>query len=120
MTWTIPVDVAVTYDDAQERFWALRVGEGEPRGLSAHGYVIWCAADGAASTREVADRIAEYAALGLAHFILSGYPHVEEAYHFGEGVRPRLVRRGLLSADDRVSEPIRGAFLPSLSPAGAS
>ena len=59
MTWTIPVDVAVTYDDAQERFWALRVGEGEPRGLSAHGYVIWCAADGAASTREVADRIAQ-------------------------------------------------------------
>ena len=69
---------------------------------------------------EVADRIAEYAALGLDHFILSGYPHVEEAYHFGEGVRPRLVRRGLLSADDRVSEPVRGAFLPSLSPAGAS
>ena len=69
---------------------------------------------------EVADRIAEYAALGLDHFILSGYPHVEEAYHFGEGVRPRLIRRGLLSADDRVSEPVRGAFLPSLSPAGAS
>ena len=69
---------------------------------------------------EVADRIAEYAALGLDHFILSGYPHVEEAYHFGEGVRPRLIRRGLLSADDRASEPVRGAFLPSLSPAGAS
>jgi alkanesulfonate monooxygenase len=69
---------------------------------------------------EVADRIAEYADLGLDHFILSGYPHVEEAYHFGEGVRPRLIQRGLLDADDRAAEPVRGAFLPSLTPASAS
>jgi len=69
---------------------------------------------------EVADRIEEYAALGLDHFILSGYPHVEEAYHFGEGVRPRLVRRGLLDADGHAHEPVRGAFLSSYEPAGAS
>lgn len=48
------------------------------------------------SHEEVADRIAEYAEIGLDHFILSGYPHLEEAYHFGEGVRPVLQRRGLL------------------------
>ncbi|WP_461168421.1 LLM class flavin-dependent oxidoreductase [Tsukamurella serpentis] len=65
---------------------------------------------------EVADLIAEYAALGLDHFILSGYPHLEEAYHFGEGVRPRLAARGLLSADGAPSEPVRGAFLPNLAP----
>ncbi len=47
------------------------------------------------SHAEVADRIAEYAALGLDHFILSGYPHLEEAYRFGEGVLPLLERRGL-------------------------
>ncbi|MCQ4121229.1 LLM class flavin-dependent oxidoreductase [Rhodococcus tibetensis] len=48
------------------------------------------------SHEEVADRIAEYAALGLDHFVLSGYPHLEESYRFGEGVRPVLERRGLV------------------------
>jgi alkanesulfonate monooxygenase len=47
------------------------------------------------SHTEVADRIAEYAALGITEFILSGYPHLEEAYWFGEGVLPELARRGL-------------------------
>ena len=42
------------------------------------------------SHTEVADRIEEYAALGLSEFILSGYPHLEEAYWFGEGVLPIL------------------------------
>lgn len=49
------------------------------------------------SHEEVADRIAEYASIGLDHFVLSGYPHLEEAFHFGEGVRPILERRGLAS-----------------------
>ena len=44
---------------------------------------------------EVADRIAEYAALGIDEFVLSGYPHLEELYWFGEGVVPELTRRGL-------------------------
>jgi alkanesulfonate monooxygenase len=47
------------------------------------------------SHQEVADRIEEYAALGIDEFILSGYPHLEEAYWFGEGVLPELARRGL-------------------------
>jgi alkanesulfonate monooxygenase len=45
---------------------------------------------------EVADRIAEYHALGFDEFIFSGYPHLEEAYWFGEGVMPVLRARGLL------------------------
>ncbi|MFE1732427.1 LLM class flavin-dependent oxidoreductase [Streptomyces bacillaris] len=49
------------------------------------------------SHAEVADRIEEYHALGVEHFVLSGYPHLEEAYWFGEGVTPELARRGLLS-----------------------
>ncbi|MEU6288160.1 LLM class flavin-dependent oxidoreductase [Streptomyces sp. NPDC046988] len=44
---------------------------------------------------EVAERIAEYHALGIDEFALSGYPHLEEAYWFGEGVLPRLAARGL-------------------------
>jgi alkanesulfonate monooxygenase len=42
------------------------------------------------SHAEVAERIREYAALGIEHVILSGYPHLEEAYQFGEGVMPLL------------------------------
>ncbi|MFT3671181.1 FMNH2-dependent alkanesulfonate monooxygenase [Aestuariivirga sp.] len=38
----------------------------------------------------VADRINAYADLGIDSFILSGYPHLEEAYRFAELVFPRL------------------------------
>jgi len=44
------------------------------------------------SHAEVAELIDGYRALGIEEFILSGYPHVEEAYWFGEGVRPLLDR----------------------------
>lgn len=49
------------------------------------------------SHEQVADRIAEYHELGLDEFILSGYPHLEEAFTFGEGVVPILAERGLLA-----------------------
>ncbi|WP_225783214.1 FMNH2-dependent alkanesulfonate monooxygenase [Xenophilus sp. Marseille-Q4582] len=44
------------------------------------------------SPEQVAARIEEYAALGIDAFILSGYPHLEEAYRFAELVFPRLPR----------------------------
>ncbi|MYT37839.1 LLM class flavin-dependent oxidoreductase [Streptomyces sp. SID8356] len=47
------------------------------------------------SHAEVAERIREYHALGIDEFVLSGYPHLEEAYWFGEGVLPRLAEAGL-------------------------
>lgn len=40
--------------------------------------------------QQVADRIKEYADLGLEYFILSGYPHLEEAHRFAELVFPLL------------------------------
>jgi alkanesulfonate monooxygenase len=49
---------------------------------------------------EVATRIAEYHELGIDEFILSGYPHLEEAYQMGEGVMPVLRARGLLPEPD--------------------
>ncbi|MFC7504563.1 LLM class flavin-dependent oxidoreductase [Nocardioides sp. CPCC 206347] len=51
------------------------------------------------SHEEVADRIAEYADLGLDEFVLSAYPHLEGAYWFGEGVLPILAERGLWKYD---------------------
>ncbi|MSZ76107.1 MAG: LLM class flavin-dependent oxidoreductase, partial [Actinobacteria bacterium] len=47
------------------------------------------------SHEEVADLIEDYHRLGIDEFILSGYPHVEEAWWFGEGVMPILRSRGL-------------------------
>ncbi|MDN4591069.1 alkanesulfonate monooxygenase, FMNH(2)-dependent [Xenophilus aerolatus] len=45
------------------------------------------------SPEQVAARIEDYASLGIDAFILSGYPHLEEAYRFAELVFPLLPRR---------------------------
>jgi alkanesulfonate monooxygenase len=42
------------------------------------------------SPEQVAERIREYESLGIDTFILSGYPHLEEAYQFAELVFPLL------------------------------
>ncbi|WP_306187998.1 LLM class flavin-dependent oxidoreductase [Streptomyces sp. MK5] len=47
------------------------------------------------SHTEVAERITEYHRLGIDEFVLSGYPHLEEAYWFGENVLPRLAAQGM-------------------------
>lgn len=67
------------------------------------------------SHAEVAERIEEYHALGIDEFVLSGHPHLEEAYWFGEGVLPILERKGLWRHpaaevdDSAVSIPFAGA-----------
>ncbi|MBV8746227.1 MAG: LLM class flavin-dependent oxidoreductase [Xanthobacteraceae bacterium] len=48
------------------------------------------------SFENVADRILEFHDAGVDMFILSGYPHLEEAYRIGENVLP-LVRERLAS-----------------------
>ncbi|MEH3146704.1 MAG: FMNH2-dependent alkanesulfonate monooxygenase [Methylobacterium frigidaeris] len=45
------------------------------------------------SPDQVADRMKEYIDLGIDRFILSGYPHLEEAYRFAELVFPKLPLR---------------------------
>lgn len=42
------------------------------------------------SPEEVAARMNEYRSIGIDTFILSGYPHLEEAYRFAELVFPLL------------------------------
>jgi alkanesulfonate monooxygenase len=42
------------------------------------------------SHEQVAERISEYHEIGFDEFILSGHPHLEEAYAVGEGVLPLL------------------------------
>jgi alkanesulfonate monooxygenase len=55
------------------------------------------------SHQEVADRIEELHGIGVQYLILSGQPHLEEAYWFGEGVIPLLRSRGLLCAGPSVT-----------------
>ena len=55
------------------------------------------------SHEEVADRIAEYHEHGFDEFILSGYPHLEEAYRVGEGARARAAAGARGGAGRRVS-----------------
>ena len=57
------------------------------------------------SHAEVAERLVEYSRLGITHFILSGYPHLEEAYWFAEGVLPLLERKGLWTHPNRQWHP---------------
>jgi alkanesulfonate monooxygenase len=61
------------------------------------------------SHEEVAERIAEYHELGFDHFILSGQPHLEEAWWFGEGVIPRLRRAGLYGDVEDRAAPLQRA-----------
>lgn len=58
------------------------------------------------SYQDVADRIVEYHELGFDAFILSGYPHLEEAYWFGEGVMPILRRSGHIPPVDTTPSPV--------------
>lgn len=48
---------------------------------------------------EVANLIVEYYSNGFDEFILSGYPHLEEAYWFAEGVLPILRSKGVAAPD---------------------
>ena len=61
------------------------------------------------SHAEIADLVEQYAAVGIEEFVLSGYPHLEEAYWFGEGVLPELARRGRWEHPAPVDRPRVGA-----------
>ncbi|MDQ0935342.1 LLM class flavin-dependent oxidoreductase [Streptomyces turgidiscabies] len=98
----IQAGLARSESEGQRRMLALH-GGGNRDGLEIHPN-LWAGIGlvrGGAGTAfvgshdQVADRIAEYHALGIDEFVLSGYPHLEEAYWFGEGVLPRLAARGL-------------------------
>jgi alkanesulfonate monooxygenase len=55
------------------------------------------------SHAQIIERIEEYASVGIEEFILSGYPHLEEAYWFGEGVLPGLRAAGRLASSPPVT-----------------
>ncbi|WP_026431151.1 FMNH2-dependent alkanesulfonate monooxygenase [Paracidovorax oryzae] len=60
----------------------------------------------------VAARMQEYADLGIDTFVLSGYPHLEEAYRFAELVFPLLPAevRERIGGRGRAAGPLTGPF----------
>lgn len=80
----------------QKRMSALHSGRRDKLEISPDLWAGVGLARGGAGTALVGDpetvakRIKEYAALGIDTFILSGYPHLEEAYRFAELVFPLL------------------------------
>jgi len=49
-----------------------------------------CGAALVGSTDQVLSKINEYEKMGIRAFIFSGYPHIDEAKHFGSKVLPKL------------------------------
>jgi len=94
--------LARTESVGQQRMTALHDGRTSDLEISPNLWAGYGLVRGGAGTAlvgshtEVADRIAEYHALGIDHFILSGQPHIEEAYWFAEGAGAILRQRGLV------------------------
>jgi len=87
----------------QARMSALHQGRRDQLEISPNLWAGYGLVRGGAGTAlvgrhdEVADRIEEYHKLGIDHFIMSGQPHLEEAYYFAEGAMAVLRSRGLLA-----------------------
>ena len=87
----------------QQRMTALHGGKTDDLVIAPNLWAGFGLVRGGAGTalvgshEEVAERILEYHGLGFDHFILSGQPHLEEAYWFGEGVVPLLRKDGKLA-----------------------
>lgn len=88
--------------EGQRRMAALHAGKKRTREDLEVSPNLWAGVGlvrGGAGTALVGDAktvaagIEEYADLGLDTFVLSGYPHLEEAYRFAELVFPLLSRR---------------------------
>jgi alkanesulfonate monooxygenase len=80
----------------QQRMAALHGGQRDKLEVSPNLWAGVGLVRGGAGTALVGDgptvaaRINEYAALGIDSFVLSGYPHLEEAYKVGELLFPNL------------------------------
>lgn len=73
------------------------------------------------SADQVAERIREYHTAGIDTFILSGYPHLEEAYRTAELLFPRLpLTRDDAPAPVATPPPVRGEIIANTRAASAT
>ncbi len=121
----------------QQRMAALHGGRFDPdnvrAGLEVYPH-LWAGVGlvrGGAGTalvgtpEQVAGLIREYQALGLEDFILSGYPHLEEAYRFAELVFPLLAPAAMKRNDQPTltgpfGEILANGIVPGRGPAAAA
>ncbi|CAN7508593.1 FMNH2-dependent alkanesulfonate monooxygenase [Trinickia sp. LjRoot230] len=105
--------------EGQRRMAALHGGKGRTRAELEVSPNLWAGVGlvrGGAGTALVGDphqvvaRMNEYAELGIDTFILSGYPHLEEAYRFAELVFPKLPGRVRERVGAPLSGPLSGPF----------
>lgn len=113
-------------DDAQGETIRNRAQDAKSLGVSHqaknreiaddHGYIepnLWtgvgrarsgCGAALVGSTDQVLSKLEAYQKMGIRAFILSGYPHVDEAKHFGTRVLPQMKTCSLPQAYGRVPD----------------
>lgn len=98
---SVQAGLARSESEGQRRMLALHGGSRESLEIHPNLWAGIGLVRGGAGTAlvgshdESVERIHEYHALGIDEFVLSGYPHLEEAYWFGEGVLPRLAAQSL-------------------------
>ena len=94
--------------EGQRRMAALHGGKRDQLEVSPNLWAGVGLVRGGAGTALVGDaqtvaaRLKEYADLGVDSFVLSGYPHLEEAYRFAELVFPLLPGKRWEYGDERV------------------
>jgi alkanesulfonate monooxygenase len=99
----------------QQRMTALHGGRRDKLEISPNLWAGVGLARGGAGTALVGDaetvatRMKEYMELGIDTFILSGYPHLEEAYRFAELVLP-LLPLGAMTHAPKTADANRGPF----------
>jgi len=113
--------------EGQQRMMALHGGKRDQLEISPNLWAGVGLVRGGAGTAlvgdpdTVAERIREYADLGIDTFIFSGYPHLEEAYRFAELVFPKLPLTGIpTAAPSRYVSPIGEIMANDRIPTSAS
>ncbi len=92
---------------AKARELADRFGYIEPHLWTGIGRArSGCGAALVGSTDQVLSTIEDYRRMGIRAFIFSGYPHLDEAHHFGEKVLPHLKTCSLPHVYGRVPETV--------------
>jgi len=122
----VQAGLARSEGEGQKRMLALHKGsianlEIEPNLWAGFGLVRGGAGTAlVGSHTEIANKIKSYAALGIDEFVLSGVPHLEEAYWFAEGVLPLLRKEGLWShPKGEAIKPERSQIDVPFAPSGA-
>lgn len=111
--------------EGQRRMAALHGGKRDKLEVSPNLWAGVGLVRGGAGTALVGDpqtvaaRIREYQELGIETFILSGYPHLEEAYRFAELVFPLIGKRDATAQQGALTGPfgevVANGFLPKVS-----